>query len=253
MGNVLDGSLLRDPEALPLCASDVVRSFGSTLVVAPHPDDESLGCGGAIALLRAAGLPVRVLIVSDGAASHPNSVRYPPPRLRALREREELAALAALGVSAGCATFLRLPDTRVPGADEAGFAEAVAACRALLARYRVQTVLAPWRREPHCDHRAASAIARAALAVHAAPVRLLEYPIWTWTLAGDGDAPASGESRGWRLCVRDVAPRKLAAIAAHRSQTTNLIDDDAAGFRLLPEQLALFARPWELFLEAAAS
>jgi len=46
-----------------------------------------------------------------------------------------------------------------------------------------------------------------------------------------------------------VLPDKRAAIRAHRSQTTGLIDDDPTGFRLAPETLALFDRPWEVFLE----
>lgn len=251
MPDSLVGSLLCNPETLPLRSIDVVCSFGPTLVVAPHPDDESLGCGGAIALLRDAGTPVHVLVVSDGAGSHPHSLRYPAPCLRALREQEELAALDALGVPRSAATFLRLPDTAVPAAGDAGFIAAVGACRTLLVEHGIRTVLAPWRREPHCDHRAANEIARAALAGCIRPARLLEYPIWTWTLGEPDDAPAAHEARAWRLPIAGVLPRKLAAIAAHRSQTTDLIDDDAEGFRLLPEQIALFARPWELFLEAA--
>jgi hypothetical protein len=42
---------------------------------------------------------------------------------------------------------------------------------------------------------------------------------------------------------------KQQAIAAYRSQTTNLIDDDPEGFRLTPEMLANFAHPWEVYLE----
>src|SRR5687768_8056870 len=85
-------SLLTAPESLPLRPASTVMSFGPTLVVAPHPDDESLGCGGALALLGRAGLPVWLLFVSDGAGSHPGSRRYPAPALRVLRESEARAA-----------------------------------------------------------------------------------------------------------------------------------------------------------------
>ena len=54
------------------------------LVVAPHPDDESLACGGLIAEARAQGRLVRVVIVSDGTGSHPASKAYPNARLRDL-------------------------------------------------------------------------------------------------------------------------------------------------------------------------
>ena len=60
-------------EASPLAAvaSLPLRALGDlpltpVLVVAPHPDDETLGCGGAIAQLRSQGYPVQVLVISDG-------------------------------------------------------------------------------------------------------------------------------------------------------------------------------------------
>ena len=61
--------------------------------------------------------------------------------------------------------------------------------------------------------------------------------------------PRADEVMGWRLDVRAALPLKEAAIAAHRSQTTDLIADDPGGFRLLPQVLAHFTRPWEIFLE----
>jgi LmbE family N-acetylglucosaminyl deacetylase len=58
------------------------------IIIAPHPDDDSLACGGLIAEACREGLRGKVVIVSDGAGSHPNSKAYPPDRLRALREEE---------------------------------------------------------------------------------------------------------------------------------------------------------------------
>jgi LmbE family N-acetylglucosaminyl deacetylase len=56
------------------------------IVVAPHPDDESLACGGLIADASRQGLRAKIVIISDGAGSHPNSKAYPPDRLTALRK-----------------------------------------------------------------------------------------------------------------------------------------------------------------------
>lgn len=240
------------PETLPLLPGESVRAFGPTLVVAPHPDDETLGCGGTIALLREYGLPVHVLVVSDGAASHPRSRRYPPPRLAALREAESREALGLLGVDASAMTFFRLPDTSVPAAGEDGVVDAVRRCRALLDEQHSQTVLAPWRREPHRDHSAANAIVRAALANSSVPARLLEYMIWTGALEGEDAAPCAGECVAWRLTIDGVRQRKRAAVAAYRSQTTALIDDDPDGFRLSAADLARFDLGWEQFFEAGA-
>ncbi len=80
------------------------------VIVAPHPDDEVIGAAALIRALRRQGSQVAVIVVSDGAASHPNSVTWPAKRLTAARERESLHALRRLGVRRGAVTFLRLPD-----------------------------------------------------------------------------------------------------------------------------------------------
>ncbi len=242
-------NFLDNAEAVPLLPPETVCSWGKTLVVAPHPDDETLGCGGAIALLRRFVLPVSVLFISDGTKSHPTSQKYPPLRLRDLREREASEALTLLGADAAAATFLRLPDGAVPARLDPGFTQAAALCRAFLAGDQPQTILLPWRRDPHPDHRATSQLMQAALSTLAAQPRLLEYPVWAWERAAPGDIPQPREARAFRLEMQDAAAAKQAAVAAHESQVTHLIDDDPHGFWLSPEVLAHFARPWEVYLE----
>lgn len=245
-----EGGPLAHPESLPLRAGESVQAWGRTLVVAPHPDDESLGCGGAIALLCQAAMCLHVLFVSDGTGSHPHSQKYPAPALRALRETEAREALLRLGVSSPAPVFLRLPDGAVPGEQTQGFTEAVTLCRREIERVQPQTLLLPWRRDPHPDHRATSQIVRAALLAHPHAVGVLEYPIWAWERAAPGDLPRADEVQGFRLDIAPVAEAKRHAIDAHQSQVTHLIDDDPQGFWLSPEVLAHFARPWEVYLEA---
>ena len=242
-------SPLAQPTELPLLAVSTIAT-GATLVVAPHPDDESLGCGGAIALLRHMGCSVRVLTISDGTLSHPRSQRYPAPALAALREQEALCALAILGVEKEAVTFLRLQDGSVPDKSKPGFLEAYSLARAYLTTFTPATIFLPWRRDPHPDHRASWEILHTAILDLRLSSRLVEYPIWDWDPAQRGDAGAIGEVTAWRLNISTVLPQKQAAIAAYRSQTTNLIDDDPEGFRLTKEMLAHFNHPWELYLEA---
>ena len=245
----LENSLLAAPESLPLMAAETVKSWGRTLVVAPHPDDESLGCGGAIALLRKFAGEVVVLVMSDGTLSHPNSKKFPAPALRDLREREILAALEILGVAASKTTFLRYRDRSVPNEQSPGFTAAVEICARYLEKNRPATILLPWRRDPHPDHYASTQIIRAAKLRVGLSLKLIEYPIWLWELATSADAPRRDEMRGWRLEIKNVTNQKQRAIAAHQSQTTDLIDDDLEGFRLTPEILANFAADWEIYLE----
>jgi LmbE family N-acetylglucosaminyl deacetylase len=240
-------------EALPLLPPSTAGELGPTLVVAPHPDDEALGCGGTIALLRQVGIPVQVIVVSDGAASHPHSRRYPAPALRALRRSESLAGLASLGVQDEQVTFLDLPDSAVPTPSSPGGRRAGERVRGALRTWPdVQTVLLPWRRDPHDDHRASWSLFAEALSETHPAVRRLEYPIWTLVHPGPGDLPRPDEAYLRRLDIGPVQDRKRASILAHRSQTTDLIDDDPTGYCLTDAVLAHFFEPWELLIEVRA-
>ena len=249
----LHGSLLADPRHLPLREPE---GFGRSAVIAPHPDDETLACGGALALLRARGdaEAVRVIVVTDGTGSHPRSTRFPPAARRALREEETRAALRELGCpeAADSLTFLGLPDGAL--SETAGTAlwrAAVEILTQMLSRDRVATVFVPWRRDPHPDHRATFALVRAALsALGSQLIRLVEYPVWIWERGETPDAPRADEAHAWRLDVSDVLTAKRSAIQQHRSQLGEVIDDDPSGFRLEPAVLSHFTQPWETFIES---
>ena len=77
----------RDLPALAL------RRTGRTVVVAAHPDDETLGAGGILAELADAGCPAEVVIVSDGGASHPGSPTLDPEALVGRRWAEVVEAV----------------------------------------------------------------------------------------------------------------------------------------------------------------
>jgi LmbE family N-acetylglucosaminyl deacetylase len=227
-----------------------VEQLRSVLVVAPHADDESLGCGGTIALLRQAGLPVQVVLVSDGTMSHPNSRKYNAEQRMLLREKELVDALHILGVEKEAIHFMRLKDSEVPHQKTVGFDEATALFLDILQQVKPATVLVPWRRDPHQDHRGTWQLVNAALFAYTQPVRRLEYLIWLWERGTASEAPQEGEARLWKVAVKGVQSQKQAAIRAHASQVTRLIDDDPEGFILSPEVLAHFNRPYELFAEA---
>lgn len=188
-------SPLLDPRSLPR----------RVLVVAPHADDETLGCGGLVALLARSGAEVRVLVLTDGArGGKPEELGE---ALAARRADEARAAGAALGVAE--LLFLRLPDGAL-GARH----DVVLALRAELARVDPGLVLAPWPLERHADHRAASRAACSAVAdgsgVDGRGRRLLLYGV---------DAPVQGVERIVHADVTDALEVKQRALACHASQT----------------------------------
>lgn len=120
----------------------------SVLVVAPHPDDETLGCGGLLARLTADGAVARVLYLSDGGGDLEGDQR----KTHAGRRRQEAeAAGQVLGVAG--ADFLDLTDGRL--VDHRG-AIARGLHRALLS-LRPDLLLVPSPVEASHDHRAAFA------------------------------------------------------------------------------------------------
>jgi LmbE family N-acetylglucosaminyl deacetylase len=218
------------------------------LVVAPHPDDETLGCGGLISLLAQNGRVFYIVFVTDGSASHRNSSAWPAARLATQREREANDALACLGIENAPRLFLRLPDANMPAPGDPAWESAVAAVSRIMQRFAPDLVLLPWRRDPHCDHRASWLLSQQAL--RHAPVHpdTLEYAIWLDELGEVEDHPKPGEVELVQLNVGSALASKRAAIAAHVSQTTDLIADDPAGFRLTPQTIARLTQSTEVFL-----
>ncbi len=232
--------------ALPLRDDDPLLHAGRALILAPHADDESLGCGGLIAELCARRRPPAVLVVTDGTGSHPRSRLWPEARLRAQREAEALRATAALGLAASEVDFLRLRDTAAPH-DGPAFEQACAAIAARIDRHGCDTLLAPWMLDPHCDHEAVQRMARAV--ARGQRLRLLSYPVWAWLIEAGSLAEPDQPIRGFRLAVDRHLERKRRAIRLHASQYGGLITDDPDGFALPQSLLSVFEQPFETFLE----
>lgn len=219
---MIAADFLAAAERLPLVDLDTLAPDGAILVVAPHPDDETLGCGGLIAEADARGRRVDILFVSDGAASHPRSQTWPRRRLRDLREAEATVAAGILGLGPEALTFLRQPDGGLALAGPA-FDAAVQAIAAKAWACGAGTICVTWGFDPHRDHQAAHAMARAASRL--CGIRLLSYPVWGHTLPPrtpvEDHAP-----RGGRLDIAPHVARKARAMVAHRSQLGLVVADD---------------------------
>jgi LmbE family N-acetylglucosaminyl deacetylase len=227
-------------ERLPNAGIDTILNGERPLILAPHADDESLGCGGLIAACCQRGQQPVVVILTDGAASHPGSRQYPPDRLRQLRAEEARQAVATLGLAPENLVFFNYPDTALPTS------HAVSERLAALARDRgCAVMIAPWLYDPHCDHEAAAILAREAAQL--ARCRLLSYPVWGWLLPSHQSLPVK-HIFGYKLPIAAHLQAKRSAVAAHASQYSTLIDDSPQGFRLPPELLSIFERPYEVFL-----
>ncbi|MHA6346881.1 PIG-L deacetylase family protein [Roseivivax sp. CAU 1761] len=231
----------------PDCAADDCRDclIGAApiLVLAPHPDDETLGCGALLAAAFA-GPGAHVVCMSDGAASHPGSAEWPPHRLAALRAEEMRRAVARLGGGPQDVSFLGEPDGGMVRPERFPALASRIAERAR--RIGAQSIFVTAPTDPHCDHQASAAIARLAAAETGA--RLFFYPVWSrWA------APDYRDRLGAAPCHRLPAPparrRKAHALAAHRSQRGKVVRDDADGFVLPRDFIRMFLDQDECFYE----
>lgn len=231
---------------LPVTTRERLVGNAPFVVLSPHPDDETLGVGGLIKQASDAGQQVAVVTLTDGAGSHPDSRAYPPSRLIALRKQEVLDAATLLGVAAERLHHFDQPDAHAPSSGPV-FEQTVHDLAALLIRYEAAHLFVTWGHDPHCDHETAAAIAAAA--VKRCPgVKLWAYPIWGWHLDPDKDLPMHA-AKGYRIDIAHEEAIKAQAIAAHRSQMTDLIADDPDGFRFSPDTLAPFMGRYEYFYE----
>jgi LmbE family N-acetylglucosaminyl deacetylase len=246
MINLTCPSPLVDVTTLPW-RSLVTIAGNPVLVVAPHPHAEILGCGGTMALLRALGITVQVLILSNGTKSYPHSRPESAPRLKALREAEMQAALAIFGIRH--VHFLGLPDADIPMQDAPEAREAIALCQTYLSYLAPQIMFLPWRYAPHQDYRATWQLFERAIVTLSRVPRVIEYPIGDWDTVQRQNLPNWEQFNAWRLDIDAVLELKEYAIAAYGTQTTSLINDDPEGFLLTPEMLKKFKRPWEVYIE----
>lgn len=198
------------------------------LLIAPHPDDESLAAGGFIAAQRARGLEITVVAVTDGENAYPQN-----SGLAKRRRTEQAKALARLGVEPECIVRLQLPDSDV----ESHESELV---DRLLELVSVDThVIAPWRFDFHPDHQACGRAAEKAS--HEANATLSSYFFWTWH-RGTTDVLDGLELRRFPLDTELLAA-KSDAVQCHRSQLMR-----KGGEPILPELLLAPARrPFEVF------
>jgi LmbE family N-acetylglucosaminyl deacetylase len=243
------GEVLAAADSLPIRPVREALGDRPFIVIAPHPDDESLACGGLIANACRQGVSAKVVIVSDGAGSHPNSKTYPPERLTTLREVEARQAGAELGLRPDELVFLRLPDRFVPheGEEAERAINVIAEC---VKESGAGSLFVSWRHDPHCDHEASYRIARE-VQHRIGNVKLFEYVVWGHTLPPS--TKVDPIRSGFRISIdHETMERKRRAIAAHRSQVTTLIDDDPDGFLLSQIDLDHFDRPYEFFLESDA-
>ncbi len=206
----------------------MLESVRDLLVVAPHPDDEVIGCAGLIQHVQDHGGRATVVVMSDGAASHPGSREYPPDRLARARRAESLRALGHIGVGADCVHFMDHADG---GSGEwSGFDQ----LESLLA-LPFDLVCLPSDYDNHADHRATRAIC-----AERTRADVLHYLVWP---DESGRRPPAPELS---LDITPYRVRKAEALLHYATQLGSIRDSEH-GFAIDQVLFQRFTAPVEHF------
>lgn len=205
-----------------------------SLIIAPHPDDETLACGGTLQDRLARGHDVRIVVLTDGRASHLAcfgiTERPSPDELARMRAAEFRRVAALLGVPEQNVLLLGFPDARL-AEHEAQAAQRLQAVLPPLGD-TLREVFYPSALETHPDHLAAHRIVNAALdGLDARPLQI-RYTIWP---REDALRPEANLEVG----IGAYLPVKRRAMALYVSQMERIAPAQPAPV-LEPEMLANF-------------
>ena len=193
------------------------------MVLAPHPDDESVATGGALQIAVSAGAEVRVVYLTDGE-NNPWAQRATERRWRisqhdqirwgTRRRREALEALECLGIPSANARFLGFPDQRLTEALIGGTHAAVKRLAEEIEGWRPTVLFTPSLEDRHPDHSATAVMARLAMAQARWNGRPDVFAYVVHAPAATGAARCDG------VCVlsRPEREAKRSAILLHASQ-----------------------------------
>lgn len=185
----------------------------TVLILAAHPDDEVLGCGGTIANEADRGATVHVAFLADGVFSRMDKKESLPDDL-ILRRAAAQRACGILGVNS--VTFGDFPDNRM---DTVALLDITKAVEALIAEHQPDTVLTHHAGDVNIDHRRLhEAVVTACRPQHGHPVKTVlcfEVPSSTeWQLPGS--APAF--TPNWFIDISATLERKLSALEVYAEE-----------------------------------
>ena len=183
------------------------------IVFAPHPDDETLACGGTIALKVRDGEDVMVVVMTDGRKSHLYELGIQenptPEELSIMRKKEAIEAAEVLGLRSDQVMFLGFGDRELGSQ----FEKARAKVTNILETRKPSAVYFPSHEDVHPDHRATNIIVDNSLNHLKLPTKRFRYTIWR----KNGSKLSSNHVT---VDVSSMIEIKKRALEKYRSQTS---------------------------------
>jgi N-acetylglucosamine malate deacetylase 1 len=225
-------------------------SVKSALVVAPHPDDETFGCGGLIALKLAAGAAVRVVLLTDGEAVESGYGEKYECVVNS-RRNEFINACKELGLDCNSSlVWLHLPDGKLPHPGQPGFGEASKLLGDEIMDFAPEEIYCPHWQDMNRDHVAAARMTVVARQMVTQKCSVFYYPVWIWHLSSMGLRKRLNLRDAWQLDISRVLAVKHRALEAYLEAPVSASGKPYCG--VLPWSLSWsIRRPRELYFSAA--
>jgi LmbE family N-acetylglucosaminyl deacetylase len=235
---------------LLLKSRPMTLSLKPTVVFAPHQDDETLGCGGLIALKQEQEIPTWVVFLTDGKASHPKHPCIKPQEMIQIRKKEAITALATLGLESSRLYFLDQPDGGLFKLSSVDRQSLILQLVDLLHRLCPEEVYVPYREDVNTDHKATFELVQAAVKESKIQVELLQYPVWSLWKPEFLDFRSTELKNTYRLSLHHGQKKKRQALEAYRSQYLPIPPETKS---LLPTGfLEHLSSPYEIFFRPDA-
>ena len=210
------------------------------LILAPHPDDEVLGCAGLMQKLHTLGREIVLIAITNGTASHPKSMRYTPEQLNKIRPQESRQALAVLNLEQIQRIEFNIPDGQV-------------AAYALQLKNQLERLIRPQdilitthEQDGHPDHEISAYVIRHVAKKH--DLKHLQVFVWTWHWAQPEQAEISWDKVRRLDLSKNELLFKEQAIRCFQSQIT--VDDSTGAPAILPEYaIQRILMPYEVYLD----
>ncbi len=184
------------------------QTFRKVVVVAAHPDDETLGASGLLQRMHERGIPVSLVVATDGEAAFPEASHEERAALGRRRRCELYESLHAQRMGAVAVHWLGLPDSGLAGQRE----QLATALAEQLDGADLCPLPSPG--DPHPDHQI---VGETALAVAPVAAHRFAYPVWMWHWRSPADQASPRDRAVTHRLSSGQRRRKAAGIAAFTS------------------------------------
>jgi len=223
------------------------NNLSKILIVAPHPDDEALGCGGLISSLVSEGKEVQILFLSSGESAHSACCNVESEVIISIREKSALNAGSVLGIPSSNINFLKLSDGSIPNKYNKAHEDAANKLYQYITAWDPDSIFCPHPLDIMPDHISSAEIVRSAVDKLTHKPTIYYYCIWFWIYAPIHLFMRLDWNRSFYADISEYSEKKQFAIESHLNSGDTAPCGDPWGSKLPNDLLKTTVFKRELF------